>query len=83
MTFVEFLSALNSCKQQAVFWHNQTTSYSEHKTLNGFYDDIEIHIGSNEQIGNICIMLKEKYYGEEFKQKVKEALQREIIVKIL
>ena len=40
MTFVEFLSALNSCKQQAVFWHNQTTSYSEHKTLNNFYDEI-------------------------------------------
>ena len=40
MTFVEFLSALNSCKQQAIFWHNQTTNYSEHKTLNGFYDEI-------------------------------------------
>ena len=39
-TFVEFLSVLNSAKQQAVFWHNQTESYSEHKTLNGFYDRI-------------------------------------------
>ena len=40
MTFVEFLSALNSCKQQSIFWHNQTTVYSEHKTLNRFYDEI-------------------------------------------
>lgn len=39
-TFVEFLSVLNSAKQQAVFWHNQTEVYSEHKTLNGFYDRI-------------------------------------------
>ena len=41
MTFVEFLSALNSCKQQSIFWHNQTTSFSEHKALNEFYDSIE------------------------------------------
>lgn len=40
-TFVEFLSTLNSAKQQAVFWHNQTEVYSEHKTLNRFYESIE------------------------------------------
>ena len=40
-TFVEFLSVLNSAKQQAIFWHNQTEVYSEHKTLNGFYESIE------------------------------------------
>jgi len=40
-TFVEFLSVLNSAKQQSVFWHNQTEVYSEHKTLNGFYDKIQ------------------------------------------
>jgi hypothetical protein len=40
-TFVEFLSALNSAKQQTIFWHNQTEIYSEHKTLNGFYESIE------------------------------------------
>lgn len=40
MEFVEFLSTLNSAKQQVIFWHNQTDSYAEHKTLNGFYDDI-------------------------------------------
>ena len=39
-TFVEFLSTLNSAKQQVIFWHNQTTSYSEHKTLNDWYDGI-------------------------------------------
>ena len=37
---VEFLSVLNSAKQQAIFFHNQTEVYSEHKTLNGFYDKI-------------------------------------------
>jgi hypothetical protein len=40
-TFTEFISALNSSKQQAIFWHNQTDVYSTHKTLNGFYDGIE------------------------------------------
>ena len=40
-TFVEFLSTLNQAKQQTVFWHNQTEVYSEHKTLNGFYDSVE------------------------------------------
>jgi hypothetical protein len=39
-TMVEFLSTLNSSKQQAIFWHNQTEVYSEHRTLNGFYDRI-------------------------------------------
>ncbi len=38
--FVDFLSTLNSCKQQSIFWHNQTTSLSEHKALNSFYEDI-------------------------------------------
>ena len=39
-TFVEFISSLNSCKQQAVFWHNQTKSFSEHKALENFYSEI-------------------------------------------
>jgi len=39
-TFTEFLSVLNSAKQQSIFWHNQTESYAEHRTLNGFYDKI-------------------------------------------
>jgi hypothetical protein len=41
MAMIEFLSTLNSCKQQSIFWHNQTTSYAEHKALNKFYDSIE------------------------------------------
>ena len=32
--------------------------------LNGFYDDITIQIGSNEQISNIIIMLKERHEGD-------------------
>ena len=43
--------------------------------LNGFDDNIVINISENEQIGNICIILREKYDGEEFKQKVREALR--------
>ena len=39
-TFVEFLSVLNSAKQQVIFWHNQTEAYPEHKTLNNFYDEL-------------------------------------------
>jgi hypothetical protein len=38
--FVDFISNLNTCKQQAIFWHNQTTAYAEHKALNNFYDEI-------------------------------------------
>ena len=40
-TFVEFLSNLNTSKQQAIVWHNQTDSYSEHKALNKYYEGIE------------------------------------------
>ncbi|CAB4215691.1 hypothetical protein UFOVP1475_42 [uncultured Caudovirales phage] len=36
-----FISTLNSCKQQSIFWHNQTISYAEHKALNNFYEGIE------------------------------------------
>ena len=39
-TFVDFLSTLNSAKQQAIVWHNQTDVYSTHKTLNNWYDII-------------------------------------------
>jgi hypothetical protein len=54
MAFVDFLSTLNSAKQQAIFWHNQTNSYSEHKTLNGFYDDIVEHLdGLVESVAGI------------------------------
>ena len=39
-TFVEFVSALHSAKQQSIVWHHQTKVYSEHKALNNFYDEI-------------------------------------------
>ena len=39
-TFVEFISALHSAKQQSIVWHHQTLVYSEHKALNNFYDEI-------------------------------------------
>ena len=31
--------------------------------LNGFYDDIVIKIGDNEQIGNIIVVIKERLLG--------------------
>ena len=44
--------------------------------LNGFYPDIKIQIGSNEQITNIILMLKEKYEDVNvLKKKVKEELE--------
>ena len=43
--------------------------------LNGFYDDITIHIGSNEQISNIIIMLQEKYEGDELVEQVRKAMK--------
>lgn len=39
-TFVEFISHLHSSKQQAIVWHHQTDSYSMHKALNNYYDEI-------------------------------------------
>jgi SOS response regulatory protein OraA/RecX len=44
--------------------------------LNGFYPDIKIQIGSNEQITNIILMLKEKYDNVDvLKEKVKQELE--------
>jgi len=39
-SIVEIVSYFNTAKQQAIVWHQQTTSFSEHKTLNEFYDEI-------------------------------------------
>jgi len=39
--------------------------------LNGFYDDITIQIGSNEQISNIILMLRGKYKGNELVKQVR------------
>ena len=43
--------------------------------LNGFYDDITIQIGSNEQISNIIVMLKEKYEGNELVEQVRKEME--------
>lgn len=40
-TFVEFLSTLLDAKEQTIVWHNQTTSYAEHKALDFFQDELE------------------------------------------
>ena len=46
--------------------------------LNGYYDDINIQIGSNEQISNIIVMLQEKHEGDELVENVrKEMKERE------
>ena len=39
-TFVEFLSTLLDAKEQTIVWHNQTTSYAEHKALDKFQDEL-------------------------------------------
>ena len=53
-------------------------------TLNGFYDDIKINIGSSEQIGNIILITKEKLekecnYGIELHKEIvfKELKERD------
>ena len=42
--------------------------------LVGFYDDIELQISDSEQITNIIMSLKNKYDGDELKDKVREEL---------
>jgi hypothetical protein len=39
-SIVEIVSYFNNAKQQAIVWHHQTTSKSEHEALAGFYDEI-------------------------------------------
>ena len=39
-SIVEIVSYYNDAKQQAIVFHQQTTSFSEHKALNEFYDEI-------------------------------------------
>ena len=39
-SIVEIVSYFNDAKQQAIVWHHQTTSFSEHKALEEFYGEI-------------------------------------------
>jgi hypothetical protein len=41
MEINQFISCLHQSKQQAIVWHHQTTSFSEHKALNFYYEGIE------------------------------------------
>lgn len=40
MELNQFISTLKQSFEQSVVWHHQTTSYSEHKTLNNYYEEI-------------------------------------------
>jgi hypothetical protein len=40
MELNQFVSTLKQSFEQAVVWHHQTTSFSEHKALNNYYDEI-------------------------------------------
>ena len=40
MELNQFISTLKQSFEQAVVWHHQTTSFSEHKALNNYYEEI-------------------------------------------
>lgn len=40
MELNQFISTLKQSFEQAVVWHHQTTSFSEHKALNNYYEAI-------------------------------------------
>jgi hypothetical protein len=40
MELNQFISVLKQSFEQSVVWHHQTTSYSEHKALNNYYEEI-------------------------------------------
>lgn len=58
-TIVEIVSYFNSAKEQAIVWHQQTTSFSEHKALEEFYSEIvELNDGLSESYAGIYGRLK-------------------------
>jgi hypothetical protein len=58
-SIVEIVSYFNSAKQQAIVWHHQTTSFSEHKALENFYTEIvELLDGLSESYAGIYGRLK-------------------------
>jgi hypothetical protein len=40
MELNQFISTLHQSKQQSITWHHQTTSFSEHKALQNYYEEI-------------------------------------------
>jgi hypothetical protein len=58
-SIVEIVSYFNNAKQQAIVWHHQTTSLSEHKALEEFYTEIvELLDGLSESYAGIYGRLK-------------------------
>ena len=52
--FVDFVSNLHTSKQQSIVWHHQTDSYSVHKALNNYYDEIlELVDGLVESVSGV------------------------------
>jgi hypothetical protein len=40
MEINQFISTLHQSKQQSIVWHHQTLSFSEHKALQTYYEEI-------------------------------------------
>jgi hypothetical protein len=58
-SIVEIVSYFNSAKEQAIVFHQQTTSFSEHKALEEFYNAIvELNDGLSESYAGIYGRLK-------------------------
>jgi hypothetical protein len=58
-SIVEIVSYFNNAKQQAIVWHHQTTSLSEHEALQEFYTEIvELLDGLSESYAGIYGRLK-------------------------
>lgn len=54
MEINQFISTLHQSKQQSIVWHHQTTSFSEHKALQNYYEEIvELIDGLVESIQGI------------------------------
>ncbi len=58
-SIVEIVSYFNNAKQQAIVWHHESTSLSEHQALEGFYTEIvELLDGLSESYAGIYGRLK-------------------------
>jgi Leucine-rich repeat (LRR) protein len=48
--------------------------------LNGFYDDIKIHISENERIGAIIVNLRKKYYSNN-EEELRNIIKKELVAR--
>ena len=46
--------------------------------LNGYYEDITVNIGTNEQIGNIIVLIKEQLGADYNVERHKELVIKEL-----